>query len=169
MKRAINPITKTGIALTALFALLYWLFPNGAIHEIMNGAFIAVAIVVTLVFHKVTTNTILGRGDYHRAQRMALGLTLLWIAFNIRVIQSIVYRATDNAVWLLDLPTGALVTYIAIIGGYMQATSPGFKMGTGYLHGQSRAWLAFAVCLGVVVGGGVIWLQRSSVLSALLR
>lgn len=169
MKRAINPITKTGIALAALFVFLYWLFPNGAIHEIMNGAFVAVAIVVTLVFHKVTINTILGRGDYHRAQRMAIGLTLLWIAFNIRVLQSIFYRATDNAVWVLDLPTGALVTYIAIIGGYMQATSPGFKMGNGYLHGQSKSWLVFAIVLGLVVGGGMIWLQRSSVLSSLLQ
>lgn len=168
MKRAVNPITEAGVLLSAVFIALVYFFPQGQIHEIMNGIFVAVAVIVALVFRKVTVDTILGRGEYGRAQRMALGLALLWLAFNIRTLQSIVYRATDNAQWLIDLPTGALVTYLAIIAGWLQATSPGFRVEPGYLHGQSRTWLVFAVSLGVFVGVGVIWLQRSAALRSLL-
>lgn len=168
MEHAINPITKTGALLAAIFVALVWLLPNGAIHEVLNGVFVAMATVVALVFRRITIDTVLGRGEYKRAQRMALGLALLWLAFNIRAAQSILFRATDNASWVLDLPTGALITYLAIISGWLQITSPGFKMQPGYLHGQSQAWIAFAVLLGLTVGTGVIWLQRGSMLLSVL-
>lgn len=163
-----NPVTSAGLALACLFILLIYLFPNGAAHEVLNGVFVGFAFVVFLVFRRITIDTVLGRGEYRRAQRMALGLALLWTAFNLRTLQSILYRATDNAKWVLDLPTGAAVTFIAIIAAYLQITSPGFRMEPGYLHGQSRAWIAFAMLLGCLVAGGVIWLQRVSILSSAL-
>ena len=163
-----SPAISAGVLLSIAFIALIYLFPNGAAHEILNGIFVGVAVVVCLVFWRVTLDTVSGRGEYHRAQRMALGITLLWVAFNLRTFQSILYRATDNAQWVLDLPTSAAVTFIAIIAGYLQITSPGFRMQPGYVHGHSRARLAFAVILGTVVAGGVIWLQHASILSLAL-
>lgn len=168
MKTPKNPGISTVIVFALIFLALVLLFPNGESHEVLNGIYVAVAFVIFLVFRKVTLDTLLGKGEYKRAQRMALGLTLLWFAFNLRTLQSILYRATSNEQWILDLPLGALVTYLAIIAGYLQITSPGFGMHQGYVHKQGRLWIGFAAILGAIVGFGVIWLQRASTLSGLL-
>lgn len=167
-----NTPKSPGISAALVFALIFgaliFLFPNGEAHEVLNGVYVGTAFVVFLVFHRVTFDTLLGRGEYRRAQRMALGLTLLWIAFNLRTLASILYRATNNSQWVLDLPLGALVTYIAIIAGWLQITSPGFGMHPGYIHGQSRTWIVFSFAVSLLIGFGVIWLQRASTLSGVL-
>lgn len=167
-----EPHKSPGISALVTFALIFgaliFLFPNGEAHEVLNGVYVGIALVIFLVFRRVTFDTLLGRGEYRRAQRMALGLALLWIAFNLRTLASILYRATNNQQWVLDLPLGALVTYIAILAGYLQITSPGFGMEPGYIHGQSRRWIVFSFAVSILVGFGVIWLQRASTLSGVL-
>lgn len=163
-----SPGISAVLVAALIFGALFLLFPKGEMHEVLNGVYVGVAVVIFLVFRKVTFDTLFGRGEYRRAQRMALGIALLWTAFNLRTLISILYRATDNQEWILDLPLGALVTYTAIIAGWLQITSPGFGVSPGYIHGQSRAWIWFSILVSIVVGGGVIWLQRASTLSGVL-
>lgn len=157
---------KAGIVLLAAFSVLAYLFPDGQLHEILNGMFVGVGVVIFMTFRKLTFDTLLGRGEFARAQRMALGIALLWIAFNIRTLQSIVYRATNEQQWILNLPVGAFVTLLAIVAGYLQVTSPGFKPNQrGFLHGQPLDRVILAAIIGLAVGAAVIWFQSKSLLS----
>ncbi len=161
-------IISAGLALGLFFVAFIYLFPGGAAIEILNAVFIGIAVSIAMLFRNVTIATILGRSEYKRAQRMALGLTVMWIGANLRTLQSILYRSLDDGQWLLNLPLGALITYLFIIGGYLQMTSPGFKSSSKFLHGMSRVRVAWAIVLSILTAAVLIWLQRSSILPGLL-
>lgn len=150
-------IIRNGLLLAALFLFLTVAFPGGAAMEIMNGAITGVGIVIYMTFRHVTFDVLRGRGPYARAQQMALGIAIMWVGANLRTLQSIYFRATNDMA-VFDLPIGALVTYLFVIAGVMQATAPG--LGKGFLHGQSKTRIASASVIGTVVALGVIWLQR---------
>lgn len=153
-------IIKIGLLLVALFLFLVYVFPGGAAIEIMNGAITGVGVVIFLTFRNLTWETIRGKGQYARAQQMALGLALMWTAVNLRTAQSVWYRATED-IAVLNTAVGAAITYMFLIAGIMQATAPGF--GRGFLHGQSRVRVGSAMFLGAVVCVGVIWLQSRGI------
>ena len=163
MDRENAKITKAGIALALVFLVLVSVFPGGAAIEIINGLFVGVAVVVYLTFRHVTVDTLLGRGEYKGAQQMALALAIMWVGLAIRTAQSIAYRSTDNAAWILDLPFGALATYLFTISGVMMVTAPNLGDGRkGYFHGQSKSRIIAAVVVGIIVAGFVAWFQRVS-------
>lgn len=159
MPRKLRPadIIKAALIVVAAFAVLAFLWPGDAIIELFNGMFLGVFVVVAWVFGPVTWATIRGHGVYGRAQQMALALAIGWVAALIRVLHSMLYRATNEA-WVLDLPTTAFVTLLLIISGVLQATAPGFQ--NGYIHGRDRHIMYIAMSFGIAIGGLAIWLQR---------
>lgn len=159
MPRKLRPadIIKAALIVVAAFAVLAFLWPGDAIIELFNGMFLGVFVVVAWVFGPVTWATIRGQGVYGRAQQMALALAIGWVAALIRVLHSMLYRATNEA-WVLDLPTTAFVTLLLIISGVLQATAPGFQ--NGYIHGRDRHIMYIAMSFGIAIGGLAIWLQR---------
>lgn len=161
-RRESRKIIKGAAVLALGFIALVLAFPNGEAHEILNGIFVGVAILIGVLYRNITIDTVLGRGEYKRAQRMALSLALMWFALNIRVFQSILYRSSDQQAWILNLPLTPLVTYLVIIAGYLQVTSPNFKQGGSSMHGQSRYVVAVAATAGLLTAAGAIWLQRNS-------
>lgn len=162
-----NAIIKAGLALALIFAGLVTFFPNGDAHEILNGVFIGVGLMVYMTFSRVTWQTLLGRGPYRRGQLIALSLAIIWLAATIRVLLSIAYRASNESAWLLNLPFSALMTYLFIVAGVIQIIAPSVGQ-TGdegrFMHGHSVGWIWFAAASGVTAATVVIWLQRSSML-----
>jgi len=155
---ASRKIISVGVLLAALFAFMLYVFPGGAAVEIMNGAIIGVGVVIFLTFRALTWDTLRGRGQYARAQQMALGLAIMWLGVNLRTLQSISYRITNDPE-VLNSGLGAFITLMFIVAGMLQATAPG--LGKGLLHGQSKSRVAAAVVIGCLVTWGVIWLQRA--------
>lgn len=150
-------IIKAAAFIVAVFAVTAFLWPGDVIIELFNGVFLGVFVVVAWVFGPVTWATIRGKGVYGRAQQMALALAIGWAAALIRVLHSMLYRATNEA-WVLDLPTTAFVTLLLIISGVLQATAPGFQ--NGYIHGRDRRIMYIAMSFGIAIGGLAIWLQK---------
>jgi hypothetical protein len=158
-------LVKDGLSLALVFVVFIKAFPEGAAHEILNGIFVGMAVLIAVLYRNITIDTIMGRGEYGRAQRMALSLAILWAALNLRTLQSILYRSSDQQPWILNLPITPLVTYLVIIAGYLQLTSPNFKQNTARrMHGQSKTTVAVAATLGFITAAGMIWLQRNSIL-----
>lgn len=164
----LGKIISTSVVLALIFVLVIVAFPGGSAIEVLNAVFVGVAVSIGFLYRNVTIDTILGRSEYKRAQRMALGLAIMWLAANLRTAHSILYRSLGEPQWLLNMPTTALITYLFIISGYLQITSPGFKSSERFLHGMGRGRVALALSISIITAGVLVWLQQSSILSVLL-
>lgn len=157
---AFNRVIFAALALTLWFIVLRtWLGPERVI-VLLNGLFAGSMVAIVVAYHKLIWFALLGRGEYNRVRQMTLGFAVGWGAICIGVANSIMLRASGEAIPTSELT--AVARYLAIIAAMLQVTAPDF--GLGLFHGRDRRVLWTGATLGLLAAAIVIAFQESSYL-----
>jgi hypothetical protein len=151
-----NVFYAIGMFLLA-YAILYVSLPLRVIATIFNSMFVGVGFSVLCLYWPLTRQILLGRGEYKRAQQMALALVLLWAAIlldrSFATSAMFIYPPRD----MLHLNIEAFVSYIGTVSGCLHMTAPGLN--DKYMHRQSTTQTCIALAAGAALGGLLLWLR----------
>lgn len=139
-----------------LFAILTQSFSRVVLSSILNGIFLGVMVAVVIVYWPLIWFAF-RKGSTDRVSQLALGIGLIWLSIAGQKVYWIVWQAHGMPVsWTANDLLSAL-TLLAIIGGGLFVTAPGYPSLLPEEERQLMFWGAnkkLLICLGAL--GGLI-------------
>lgn len=143
------------VVLSGLFVACVNLMPRVAFLAILNGVFLGVVVCVIIVYSPLVLATFY-KPKTDRVSQLALGIGLIWLSIACQKIYWIIWHIYGAPLSWQSNGFLAWVSYIAIIGGCLFVTAPGFPPETS-LDTQVELWGAnrtLLLTLGAI--GGVV-------------
>jgi hypothetical protein len=146
------------VAALGVYLLLASLMSTDLLVEVMNGLFLGMAVVVTVVFFPLIKRALAQR-EFDRVAQLTVGIVLSWVSM-------LLSRSVNTYGKIFDVPGKAagswlvaVAAYLAILSGILHITAPG--MVDDRLK-YNKGFLALAAALGAVAAAVAIWLQRGA-------
>lgn len=122
--------TRFRLAMWALAALAFYILleavmPNGVLLAILNGVFLGVIVAIGIVYAPLVWFTFVS-GKLDRVSQLSVGIGLLWTSTAIQRAWSFYFRYNGAPDSWIDSPVVTFVAYLAILGGALFVTAPGF-------------------------------------------
>jgi len=136
----------------AFFGVLQVCIPDRALIAILNGVFLGVIVAIAIVYTPLVWYTLRG-ARMDRVSQLSTGIALLWLSTAIQRAWSFYFRYQGAPPSLMDSWVVSFVAYLAIIGGALFVTAPGYPSSTANtsieLWGANRKLL---LTLGAIGG-----------------
>lgn len=100
--------------------------------NILNGIFIGIVIAVIIVYAPLVKESVISN-KFDRTSQLSIGIGVLWLSIAMSRIWSAYYSYKGSSIQLLNHPIIGYITFLAIIGGILFVTAPGY-----YLDGEKR-------------------------------
>lgn len=151
MKRLVtNRVLVIGAAVSLAYVVATQLFSMADIFDVLNGAFLGVAVLVTAVYAPAFWNSVLKIGD--RAAILAIGVGLVWASYIGSRFISIIYRLMGRSDELINNEFVGFCVVMAVVGGILHVAAPGYPADANEktrLGGSYRTYIILGVFLGV--------------------
>jgi hypothetical protein len=141
--------------LTSLYAVLALTVPVLAFIDLLNGIFVGVMLAVIIVYFPVFYKSLKSQ-TFDRTAQLAVGIGLIWASLAIaRVYSAWLFASGKNGGFLLS-PVGGFAIFLAIIGGALHITAPGYPADSDpplpvAFAGRNRWLLLFSGVTGGIV------------------
>lgn len=109
----------------AFFVLLHMVVPVNALIAILNGIFLGVIVAVGIVYFPLIWFAF-KHGKLDRVSQLSIGIALLWLSTAIARGWSFYFRYNGTPDIWRDHWIVSLIAYLAIIGGALFVTAPGY-------------------------------------------
>lgn len=113
------------LGLGGLYASLASVLPVLAFVDLLNGIFVGVLVAVIAVYFPVIISS-LKRPGFDRTAQLALGIGCIWLSLAIARVYSAWLFASGKNGGFLTSNVGGFAIFIAIIGGALHITAPGY-------------------------------------------
>ena len=107
------------------FGVLQAFVPEADLIAILNGVFLGVIVAIGIVYGPLVWFTY-RKGRLDRVSQLSIGIGLLWLSTAIQRAWSFYYRYNGSPQEWQNSWIVSLVAYLAIIGGALFVTAPGF-------------------------------------------
>lgn len=108
-----------------IFVTLSTFVPRLALMTILNGIFLGIVVAVVIVYTPLVWFTF-KKNNVDRVSQLALGIALIWVSIAGQRLYWIVWHANGMPEEWRSNPFLAALAFIAIIGGGLFVTAPGY-------------------------------------------
>lgn len=132
--------------------------------EILNGLFLGWFASSLLVYGHQVWMIIWKQGRYSARSQFMLGLSAFVLSMALVRTSSVIFRSmSPGNMWILSTHLSDFAEYLAILGGTLMTTTPGFA--DKELGRKDRKTLLVCFLVGLVVAAVTIYIQRANLLA----
>ena len=153
-------IVLAGIALSLIYLSLAWVLPLSAFIDVLNGIFVGVMVAVAIVYFPLFWAS-LRTPRFDRTAQLSVGIGCVWLSLAIARVFSAWLFVNNETGGFLSNPISGYAIFLAIIGGALHITAPGYPPENSpplpvRFAGNNRWLLLFSAIVG---GAGAVLLR----------
>jgi hypothetical protein len=130
MKRLVSNMTTAKLLIWAVIASILFLIakifiPNPPLINLLNGIFFGVSVAVAIVYSPLIRYS-LTYNKFDRVSQLSIGIGLIWVSMAFQRLWAGYNRFFGSPLNAANSTETALIVYIAILGGILFVSAPGY-------------------------------------------
>ena len=161
MKITTPKLLVWAVFLTLIFLLINNFVDSRILISVLNGIFFGISAAVLIVYspliHYTITNNV-----FDRISQLCIGIGLVWLSMVAQRGWSMYNRFFGNINATANSPFTGFIVFVAILGGVLFVSAPGYNNSLPRFAGKNREMLTwFAVIGGLITGVMYYYMQTS--------